>query len=187
MIFGINATRDISKLSQISLASRLVKLRITISKYHPWYLCQISLKKNKSCYYLYKYWPIFRMKQSLSFCIVVLMIWIGNTVNHLWNKHKHCSQRKIEGALLFSSVIHGSAELFARGKNWNGVIVARFVFLFLARATFRETSKKMDIKNCQFYCQKKQTQTKREQLFIEMTSKCSKPCSETSRHGWWLH
>ena len=60
-------------------------------------------KKNKSCYYLYKYWPIFRMKQSLSFCIVVLMIWIGNTVNHLWNKHKHCSQRKIEAALLFSS------------------------------------------------------------------------------------
>ena len=93
----------ISKLSQISRAVRRVKLRITISKYHPWYLCQISLKKNKSCYYLYKYWPIFRMKQSLSFCIVVLMIWIGNTVNHLWNKHKHCSQRKIEAALLFSS------------------------------------------------------------------------------------
>ena len=165
VIFGINATRDISKLSQISLASRLVKLRITISKYHPWYLCQISLKKNKSCYYLYKYWPIFRMKQSLSFCIVVLMIWIGNTVNHLWNKHKHCSQRKIEGALLFSSVIHGSAELFARGKNWNGVIVAQFVFLFLARATFWETSKKMDIKNCQFYCKKKTNPNKTRTTF----------------------
>ena len=44
MIFGINTTRDISKLSQISLAWRLVKLRITISKYHSWYLCQISLQ-----------------------------------------------------------------------------------------------------------------------------------------------
>ena len=37
VIFGINTTRDISKLSQISL-------RITISKYHFWYLCQISLQ-----------------------------------------------------------------------------------------------------------------------------------------------
>ena len=119
---------------------------------------------------------------------VVLMIWIGNTVNHLWNKHKHCSQRKIEAALLFSSsIIHGSAELFARGKTWNGVMVARFVFPFLARATFRETSNKMDVKNCQCYCKKKQTQTNREQFFIEMTSKCSKPCSETSRHSWWLN
>ena len=44
MIFGINTTRDISKLSQISLAQRLVKLRITILKYHSWYLCQISLQ-----------------------------------------------------------------------------------------------------------------------------------------------
>ena len=119
----------------------------------------------KSCYYLYKYWPIFRMRQSLSFCIVVLMIWIGYTVNHLWNKHKHCSQRKIEGALLFSSVIHGSAELFARGKNWNGVMVAWLVFLFLARATFRETSKKMDVKNCQCYCKKKKNPNKSRTIF----------------------
>ena len=42
MIFGINTPCDISKLSQISLAYWLVKLRITISKYHSWYLCQIS-------------------------------------------------------------------------------------------------------------------------------------------------
>ena len=44
MIFGINTTRDISKLSQILLAQRLVKLSITISKYRSWYLCQISLQ-----------------------------------------------------------------------------------------------------------------------------------------------
>ena len=44
MIFGTNTTSDISKLSQISLAKRLVKLRITILKYHSWYLCQISLQ-----------------------------------------------------------------------------------------------------------------------------------------------
>ena len=44
MIFGINTARDISKLSQISHAYRLVKLRITILKYHSWYLCQISLQ-----------------------------------------------------------------------------------------------------------------------------------------------
>ena len=42
MIFGIDTTCDISKLSQISLAYWLVKLRITTSKYHSWYLCQIS-------------------------------------------------------------------------------------------------------------------------------------------------
>ena len=35
---------DISKLSQISLAYGLVKLRSTILKYHSWYLCQISLQ-----------------------------------------------------------------------------------------------------------------------------------------------
>ena len=42
-VIGINNTRDISKLSQISLALRLVKLPTTILKYH-WYLCQISLQ-----------------------------------------------------------------------------------------------------------------------------------------------
>ena len=40
----MNTTCDISRLSQISLAKRLVKLRITISKYHLWYLCQILLQ-----------------------------------------------------------------------------------------------------------------------------------------------
>ena len=45
MIFGINTTRDTSKLSQISLPHRLVKLRITILKYYSWCLCQISLQK----------------------------------------------------------------------------------------------------------------------------------------------
>ena len=28
-------------------------------------------------------------------------MWLGNTVNHLWNKHKHCSQRKIEAAHVY--------------------------------------------------------------------------------------
>ena len=35
MIFGINTTHDISKLSSI---------RITILKYHSWYLCQIFMQ-----------------------------------------------------------------------------------------------------------------------------------------------
>ena len=43
MIFSINTTRNILKLSQISVAWRFVKLRLTILKYHSWYLCQISL------------------------------------------------------------------------------------------------------------------------------------------------
>ena len=41
MIFAINATRDISKLSQISRAVRQVKFE-TILKYHGWHLWQIS-------------------------------------------------------------------------------------------------------------------------------------------------
>ena len=41
MIFGMNTTRDISKLSQI-----------TISKYHSWYLCQIS-RTNHAITYTY--------------------------------------------------------------------------------------------------------------------------------------
>ena len=44
MIFGINTSCGISKLPQISLAYRLVKLCKTILKYHSWYLCQISLQ-----------------------------------------------------------------------------------------------------------------------------------------------
>ena len=43
-MFGINTTRDISKLSQITLAQQLVKWHITISKYRSWYLRQISLQ-----------------------------------------------------------------------------------------------------------------------------------------------
>ena len=40
----MNTTRDISKLSQISLAQQLVKLPTIILKYNSWYLCQISLQ-----------------------------------------------------------------------------------------------------------------------------------------------
>ena len=50
MIFGINTTRDISKLSQISLTWRLVKLRITILKYQARYLCQISRTNHATSY-----------------------------------------------------------------------------------------------------------------------------------------
>ena len=39
-----NTNRDISKLPEISRAVRRVKLRLTILKYHSWYLCQISLQ-----------------------------------------------------------------------------------------------------------------------------------------------
>ena len=42
VIFGVNTTSDISKLSyEISRAVRRVKFE-TILKYHEWYLCQIS-------------------------------------------------------------------------------------------------------------------------------------------------
>ena len=44
VVFGINTTSDISKLLYvISRAVRRVKFE-TISKYHEWYLCQISLQ-----------------------------------------------------------------------------------------------------------------------------------------------
>ena len=51
MIFGINTTRDISKLSQISLAQRLVKLRITILKYHSWYYFMSNITTNHAITY----------------------------------------------------------------------------------------------------------------------------------------
>ena len=51
MILGINTTLYISKLSQISLAYGLVKLRMTILKYHGIY----AKYHYKSCDYLYKY------------------------------------------------------------------------------------------------------------------------------------
>ena len=145
-------------------------------KRHPWYLKIVSnstcLTTREITYNNFEISPmvfmpnITKIKTNHAITYTNTDLFLGwNKVNHLWNKHKHCSQRKIEGALLFSSVIHGSAELFARGKNWNGVIVVRFVFLFLARATFRETSKKMDIKNCQFYCKKKNKPKQNENNF----------------------
>ena len=70
----------ISKLSQISLAYRLVKLRITILKSHPWYLCQISLQ--------IMLLPIhMRLIRSLTLIVVVLFIQLvikPNTVAILW-------------------------------------------------------------------------------------------------------
>ena len=53
-IFGINTTRDISKLSYvISRAVRRLKFE-TILKYHEWYLCQIS-RTNYAIICLYYY------------------------------------------------------------------------------------------------------------------------------------
>ena len=54
VIFGINATSDISKfLYVISRADRRVKFD-TILKYHEWYLCQIS-RTNYAIICLYYY------------------------------------------------------------------------------------------------------------------------------------
>ena len=55
MIFGINTTHDISKLSQISRAVRWVKLRITIWKYRSWYLCK-KKTTNHAITYTNFYW-----------------------------------------------------------------------------------------------------------------------------------
>ena len=61
MISGIHVhtTRDISKLSQISLAI-LLQVQKTILKYHSWYLCQIS----------YRYLLIMRLP--------ILILWVTN-------------------------------------------------------------------------------------------------------------
>ena len=54
MIFGINTTRDISKLLYvISRAVRWVKFE-AILKYHKWYLCQIS-RTNETIICLFYY------------------------------------------------------------------------------------------------------------------------------------
>ena len=66
----------------------------------------------------------------------------------------------------------------------NDVMVAQFVFLFLARAIFRETSTEMDEKNCDCYCKKTIDNNSLLSVrwsTIEMTSKCSKRYSETTR------
>ena len=38
--------------------------------------------------------------------------------------------------------------------NGNDLMVAEFVFLFLARTIFRVISTEMDFKNCQYYCKR---------------------------------
>ena len=55
----------------------------------------------------------------------------------------------------------------------NDVIVAPFAFLFLARTILQETSTGTDDKAINVIVKNKST--------IEMTSKCSKLCSETTR------
>ena len=65
MIFGINTTRDISKLSQISLAQRLVKLPITILKYHSWYLCKILLLPMQTGISYFAYWWHWRQSKPV--------------------------------------------------------------------------------------------------------------------------
>ena len=68
-------------------------------------------------------------------------------------------------------------------------MVGRFVFLFLSRAIFRETSTEMDVKTFNVIVKNKST-TFFHGLYsyvlctTEMTSKCSKLCSETTR--LWL-
>ena len=90
MIFDINTTCDISKLSPIPLAQRLVKLRIRISKYHSWYLCQISLQimlltkimdmlvefqvweimtADTQCQFYLNRWPNKIVESSLPYCL----------------------------------------------------------------------------------------------------------------------
>ena len=103
MIFGINTTRDISKLSQISLAWRRVKLRITILKYHLWYLCQISLQimllpiliwlASVPLLILHNQGPRSELYTTTSFCLKTIFIdckfaWKWGQLGLYWTKEK---------------------------------------------------------------------------------------------------
>ena len=83
-------------------------------------------------------------------------------------------------------------ESYSRYKRWKDVMVAHFVFLFLARTIFRETSTEIDVKNCLCYCKKQVDNYFPWSILwsgIEMTSKCSDLCSKTrlSCDSWfWL-
>ena len=81
------------KLSQILFAKRLVKLRITISKYHSWYLCQISLQSRFS-YYLHKY--LFNLQQRTRFFSIASLsltsfAWqaLDHLLKYIQEKKKH--------------------------------------------------------------------------------------------------
>ena len=74
----------------------------------------------------------------------------------------------------------------------NGMMVAQFVFIFLSHVTFWwETSAEINFKNIQHYVKKDQQKNLSLSVLlsiIEMTSKCSKLCSEaTCLYGSWLH
>ena len=70
----------------------------------------------------------------------------------------------------------------------NDVTVAQFVFLFLSRAIFRETSTEMDFKTFNVIVKNKINRQQFSMVCtlitvlwtIEVTSKCSKLCSETT-------
>ena len=74
MIFGVNTTCDISKLSQISLAYRLVKLRVTVLKYHSRYLCQIHVS--------------ITAKHAITYTNIRLLILLLDLVFDIWNNIK---------------------------------------------------------------------------------------------------
>ena len=47
------------------------------------------------------------------------MIWIGNIENNLWNKRKHCSQRKIEAAYIYEKKQNKTKPKKKTKKNGN--------------------------------------------------------------------
>ena len=92
----------ISKLFLISFTQRLVKLRITILKYHSWYLCQISLLIRLFTAYIvicvndnYRNgnWTRFAPRDQVSpflvvYCSLFLHIWISSFTQFFI--HKNC-------------------------------------------------------------------------------------------------
>ena len=68
--------------------------------------------------------------------------------------------------------------------NRSDLMVAQFVFLFLARTIFRVISTEMDVKNCQYYCKRQIDKNFPWSIRLSvaaMASKCSKLCGETTR------
>ena len=74
MIFGVNTTCDISKLSQISLVYRLVKLRVTVLKYHSRYLYQIHVSITTN--------------HAITYTNIRLLILLLDLVFDIWNNIK---------------------------------------------------------------------------------------------------
>ena len=134
-MFGINATRDISKLSQITLAQQLVKWHITISKYRSWYLRQISLQIMLLPVQIYTTSKVIT-DWIVTGCWLFFSLAIGldiiSTAICSWKLTTEKKNKMSKGKLLILIQLHGTHILLRKVSSTHVQIFFNMKFFFFA-------------------------------------------------------